>query len=212
MSGSDKSTRNADDAPNRRVIIFFFFPKGTTVESGSWPCPKAKESLEKCKAAFWSDGEDRRKNRAALRRYKDTRDTMACRFYDRFARRSPCEDAPPRVDGRPVYFTPLVDGVPVLRAPDASANATAQLNKGDIVRIVEERYQGNAYFVRFERVIPADSPSYYRAAKQPKSQWICVTRDGEQFAFWSSVDGVALSRQLETNDLDDRFAALSADV
>jgi hypothetical protein len=90
MEGADKSARNASDAPNRRVLIFFF-EQGTMVAASLWPCPKVKESNDACKAAFWPDGDARRQNGAALRQYRITRDTMACRFYDRFARRSPCE-------------------------------------------------------------------------------------------------------------------------
>ncbi|HEY5243050.1 MAG TPA: peptidoglycan-binding protein, partial [Polyangiaceae bacterium] len=90
--GASKTTRNADDAPNRRVIMFLF-KKGTTVDTSVWPCPKVKESNDACKSAFWPDGDTRRKNTDQLRLYEKTRDTMACRFYDRFARRSPCEGA-----------------------------------------------------------------------------------------------------------------------
>ena len=90
--GASKTTRNADDAPNRRVIMFLF-KKGTTVDTGVWPCPKVKETSDACKSAFWPDGDTHRKNTDQLRLYEKTRDTMACRFYDRFARRSPCEGA-----------------------------------------------------------------------------------------------------------------------
>jgi hypothetical protein len=88
--GASKTQRNADDAPNRRVIMFLF-EKGTTADSSLWPCPKVKESNVACKKAFWPDGDDRRTNGPELRLYEDTHDTMACRFYDRFAMRSPCE-------------------------------------------------------------------------------------------------------------------------
>jgi hypothetical protein len=88
--GASKTTRNADDAPNRRVIMYLF-PKGTTVPAGMWPCPKVGDSNAACSKAFWPDGDARRKNGTDRRDYKNTRDTMACRFYDRFARRSPCE-------------------------------------------------------------------------------------------------------------------------
>src|ERR1019366_4558133 len=90
--------RNADNAPNRRVLIFLFRPRKT--EPAEWPCPRVKESAAACSGQFWPDGEQRRKNGEALRLYKDTRDTMACRFYDRFARRSPCE-------GKPAGLVPL---------------------------------------------------------------------------------------------------------
>jgi hypothetical protein len=90
MNQADTTSRNEDDAPNRRVIMFFF-EKGTTVDSALWPCPKVKEANDVCKAQFWPDGDSRRKNGDTVRIYGETRDTMACRFYDRFARRSPCE-------------------------------------------------------------------------------------------------------------------------
>jgi hypothetical protein len=86
----DTTMRNEDDAQNRRVVMFLF-PANTTVDPSVWPCPKVHEPYAGCKDAFWRDGEQRRKNTATLRVYSDTRDTMACRFYDRFARRSPCE-------------------------------------------------------------------------------------------------------------------------
>jgi outer membrane protein OmpA-like peptidoglycan-associated protein len=88
--GASKTTRNADDAPNRRVVMFLF-PQGTKVDTGVWPCPEVKKPMDACKSAFWPDGDQRRKNGSTLRVYSQTHDTMACRFYDRFARRSPCE-------------------------------------------------------------------------------------------------------------------------
>jgi hypothetical protein len=90
MKGSARGTRHDDDAPNRRVIMFFFQP-GNTVDPNAWPCPKAKESNAACAPMFWPDGDARRQNGDELREYRTTRDTMACRFYERFARRSPCE-------------------------------------------------------------------------------------------------------------------------
>jgi hypothetical protein len=86
----DKTVRNQDDAPNRRVVMFLF-PQDTEVDPSVWPCPKVNDSYDACKSAFWPDGDQRRQNGATLRIYSDTLDTMACRFYDRFARRSPCE-------------------------------------------------------------------------------------------------------------------------
>lgn len=87
---SDKTERNQRNLPNRRVMLFLFRP-GTTVSLSDWPCPEVNEGTGKCKKQFWPDGEMRRKNGADEREYRVTRDTMACRFYDRFARRSPCE-------------------------------------------------------------------------------------------------------------------------
>jgi hypothetical protein len=90
LDGSDQHTRDADDAPNRRVLMFFF-PAGARVDPATWPCPKVKDAGDACSSAFWPDGDQRRRNGTRLRLYQETRDTMACRFYDRFARRSPCE-------------------------------------------------------------------------------------------------------------------------
>ena len=87
--GEASGPRDADNAPNRRVVMFLFKPRPTTLDE--WPCPRVKEASDACKKQFWPDGEERRQNGDALRLYKDTHDTMACRFYDRFARRSPCE-------------------------------------------------------------------------------------------------------------------------
>jgi outer membrane protein OmpA-like peptidoglycan-associated protein len=96
MNQEDTMSRNADDAPNRRVIMYFF-PPGTRIDPGSWPCPSVKDEGDACTEAFWPGGDARRQNGKERRNYKDTRDTMACRFYDRFARRSPCEGAAPVV-------------------------------------------------------------------------------------------------------------------
>jgi OmpA family len=82
--------RDTENTPNRRVVIFFF-PPGSRVGEGSWPCPRASEGVAACKARFWSDGEARRNPSDVRRSYEDTADTFACRFYDRLAMRSPCE-------------------------------------------------------------------------------------------------------------------------
>jgi hypothetical protein len=86
----DPGTRNGRDAPNRRVMMFLF-KAGTTVDPATWPCPLIGDPGEACKSAFWPDGDQRRTNGDVERSYKKKPDTMACRFYDRFARRSPCE-------------------------------------------------------------------------------------------------------------------------
>ena len=90
MNGADTAGRNEQDAPNRRVVMLFF-PQRTSVDTAVWPCPKVKEAGDACKTAFWPDGDAHRKNGGTLKFYSKTKDTMACRFYDRFARRSPCE-------------------------------------------------------------------------------------------------------------------------
>src|SRR5262249_55054255 len=47
-----------------------------------------------CQKRLWSDGETRRSTplRDKRRNYAETRDTFACRFYDRIVSNSPCEN------------------------------------------------------------------------------------------------------------------------
>lgn len=89
---SDKTARNLANAPNRSVMVLLFRP-GSQVLASKWPCPRAKEGKAGCVKRFWSDGEKRRSTRldAQDRRYVDTHDTFACRFYDRLTNNSPCE-------------------------------------------------------------------------------------------------------------------------
>jgi peptidoglycan hydrolase-like protein with peptidoglycan-binding domain len=86
----DKTDRNTSNAANRRVLILLFRP-GVRLEPGGWPCPRAKEGVAACKKRFWSDGEKRRANEDSERRFEDTHDTFACRFYHRLLTHSPCE-------------------------------------------------------------------------------------------------------------------------
>ncbi len=88
----NKEARDRQNAPNRRVMVLLFRP-GARVSSGRWPCPRAKEGLGGCRLRFWSDGEKRRTKRLPQerRRFEETADTFACRFYDRLTTNSPCE-------------------------------------------------------------------------------------------------------------------------
>jgi hypothetical protein len=90
-----KAARNAANAPNRRVLLLLF-PKGSSVDPTRWPCPRASEGAGGCRARFWSDGEKRRSTQLPdqSRKYDQTHDTFACRFYDRLVDASPCEQAP----------------------------------------------------------------------------------------------------------------------
>lgn len=87
----DKTERNTENAPNRRVLVFLFRP-GSRVTPSEWPCPRAMEGTFGCKARFWSDASTRRSFQEKRREYDKNRDTFACRFYDHhFGFRSPCE-------------------------------------------------------------------------------------------------------------------------
>ena len=109
--------RNADNAPNRRVMVLLF-RKGSRVDPNKWPCPRAKEGIASCKLRFWGDGADgdtRRSTRLPNddRTFQSTEDTFACRFYQRITDQSPChkyqpvkpcdqKSFPPRKVSRPV--------------------------------------------------------------------------------------------------------------
>jgi hypothetical protein len=105
---SDKSERNAANAPNRRVVVMLFRP-GSQVIPGKWPCPRANEGVAGCRLRFWSDGEARRSTRlaAADRAFESSGDTFACRFYNRLATGSPCESL--RTSGECFVFLKLFD-------------------------------------------------------------------------------------------------------
>jgi hypothetical protein len=85
-----KTDRDLALLPNRRVMAFLFVP-GVSVDPGRWPCPAAEDGPGACRAQFYSDADTRRAPSDVQRVYARTHDTMACRFYDRMARRSPCE-------------------------------------------------------------------------------------------------------------------------
>jgi outer membrane protein OmpA-like peptidoglycan-associated protein len=86
----DKTVRDRKNAPNRRVVLFLF-DKTLLPPLASWPCPLATEGSAGCKAQFFDDADSRRGAGDAEKTYAKTRATMACRFYDRLARASPCE-------------------------------------------------------------------------------------------------------------------------
>jgi hypothetical protein len=96
---ANKATRDHENAPNRRVLIFLF-QVGNKVTAEKFPCPRANEGVAGCIARFWSDADQRRNSRLPDQRrtLQDTRDTFACRFYDRLAGLSPCESPLPTQD------------------------------------------------------------------------------------------------------------------
>jgi hypothetical protein len=87
---SDHVSRNLANAPNRRVLILLFRP-GSRVDPGRWPCPRVDEGPQGCRKRFWSDAPARLAPGEDERTYRATRDTFACRFYDRLAGATACE-------------------------------------------------------------------------------------------------------------------------
>lgn len=90
---NNEAARNLANAQNRRVVVLLF-RVGSKVDPNKWPCPRSKEGTAGCIRRFWSDGEKRGSTRLQSqdREYVKTRDTFACRFYDRICNSSPCEN------------------------------------------------------------------------------------------------------------------------
>ncbi len=88
----DKTKRDKENAPNRRVVVLIF-RKGSRVTPSKWPCPRVNEGVAGCRKRFFSDGEPRRSKRLPdkPRKFEEGKDTFACRFYQRLVERSPCE-------------------------------------------------------------------------------------------------------------------------
>ncbi|MBI5258054.1 MAG: hypothetical protein HY855_16245 [Burkholderiales bacterium] len=86
----NRPERNVQNQGNRRVMVLLF-RAGSQVDPGKWPCPTVEEGTGGCLKRFYADGEQRRSNQEARREFKDTKDTFACRFYDRLSNSSPCE-------------------------------------------------------------------------------------------------------------------------
>ena len=95
----NRDDRNDRNAPNRRVMALLFRPL-TRVNIDKWPCPRATEGKAKCLTRFWSDADVRRNTHlpGQERRFEDTHDTFACRFYHRLTTLSPCERVLPRLN------------------------------------------------------------------------------------------------------------------
>lgn len=91
---ADKTERDREGAPNRRVTVFFLTP-GTTVTPGKWPCPRASEGVASCVRRFWSDSAARRRPGPVRREYPRDLDTFACRFYQRLAEGVGGREGPP---------------------------------------------------------------------------------------------------------------------
>ncbi len=156
----DKTERNNENEPNRRVVMFLF-RQGLHIDKDSWPCPRAKEPIAGCKKRFFADGETRRSFKETRERYEDTKKTFACRFYDRLAIESPCEIGPPvstlllTVHLKMVFLDPLnVEHVfppnfpvVVVFGDGTSTNATVGVD-GNLTFVADRR--SRSFTLRFE--------------------------------------------------------------
>lgn len=104
--------RNAENAPNRRVLVLLF-RKGSKIDPAKWPCPRVSEGGAGCQKRFWSDGETRRSTHSsgADRVFDTTKDTFACRFFQRISDGSPCHAMVP-----PVVVAQINATVPATKA------------------------------------------------------------------------------------------------
>lgn len=86
-----KTERDALNLVNRRVVVFLFRPE-VKIDVGSWPCPRATEGTADCRKRFFLDAPTRRTpGETRVQHRKSSDETFACRFYDRIAGASPCE-------------------------------------------------------------------------------------------------------------------------
>jgi hypothetical protein len=121
---SDKTERDADNQPNRRVDGFLFRP-GSQIVPGHWPCPAANQATDVCRTRFFADAAVRRQFQAKRRTNAKDHNTFACRFFDIVSDRSPCQHGR-RVDTIKIVFQ-LYPGLAGADADRAIANAPYNL-------------------------------------------------------------------------------------
>lgn len=88
-ASKDTTLRDADNAPNRRVVGLLF-PAAIEIDLARWPCPAATAGAGPCRKRFFSDAARRRQPTVERRTSSGAGDTFACRFFDRIASQSPC--------------------------------------------------------------------------------------------------------------------------
>jgi len=86
----NKALRDRENSVNRRVVVLLFRP-GVEIPPDKWPCPRTSEGAGGCRKRFWSDADSRRAATDARRTFGGTKNTFACRFYQRLVNDSPCE-------------------------------------------------------------------------------------------------------------------------
>ena len=135
--------RNTENASNRRVMTLLFRP-GSEVLADRWPCPRVKEGVAGCKKRFWSDGEKRRGNRLqdVRREFEVTRDTFACRFYQRLISDSIFERSP---DILPPLFRSKTASLVAARLPSVFTHEKSFLKPSSLplLRKVMSRLQND---------------------------------------------------------------------
>jgi hypothetical protein len=154
-AASDKTARNIENAPNRRVVLFMF-RKDSKVLPEKWPCPTVQEGDRKCRQRFWSDGEQRRSRRlsGARRQFSTSKDTFACRFYHRIATGSPCEQPPPVIDASLVFTAILGLYKPGHNDPEDARNHTTK-RSGYLAGYKSDDHLGRIFLNHIPRTGPS---------------------------------------------------------
>ncbi len=80
-NASDKTERNAKNAPNRRATVFLFPPGAKGPGNVEFPCPQWSEGVSACRKQFFEDADKRRNPSDTERTWEKDKDTFACRFY-----------------------------------------------------------------------------------------------------------------------------------
>ena len=80
-NASDKTERNAKNAPNRRATVFLFPPGAKGPGNVEFPCPQWSEGVSACRKQLFEDADKRRNPSDAERTWEKDKDTFACRFY-----------------------------------------------------------------------------------------------------------------------------------
>jgi hypothetical protein len=179
-SQKNKAARNDANSPNRRVMVLLF-RKGSKIDIAKWPCPRATEGVSGCIKRFWSDGNTRRSKRLQDkdRKFDDTNDTFACRFYQRLLTNSPCETTSPILrirlfdrQSRPLPFAPCLITQPgqspkpdrASGAPPPASSAkgpsppAADNNQDAFITIREDTFPATVN-VKWSRPKPGDGPT-----------------------------------------------------
>jgi hypothetical protein len=178
--------RNAANAPNRRVLVLLF-RAGSTVNPAKWPCPRATEGVGGCHRRFWSDGEKRRSLLLpdSERKFEETQNTFACRFYQRITSKSPCEGlfVPIVIRVVNVDYEPLANRPYELTMGEVKVTDKASQDGLIVQKLPPDTSTGTLTIDGFTRDIsfaPLDDPSTVTGAQPRLINLAAGTADAQQ--------------------------------
>lgn len=93
-----RDQRDVGNSINRRVMILVY-RKGSQVLPAKWPCPTYKQGPADCRKRFFPDGDTLRSTHlpGVANEFETSKNTFACRFYQRISDGSPCHTVVPSV-------------------------------------------------------------------------------------------------------------------